>query len=117
MKLWHDDIRRPPDETWEWARTNGEALQILRDNRGEIVEASLDHDLGMHDADPDAPHAIYLKGFSEDDGRVLVKAMVEEDLVPALVTIHSWNPKRAKEMADMLNDAGYDCVLSPFKVS
>lgn len=26
MKLWVDDIRRPPDETWQWAKNFGSAM-------------------------------------------------------------------------------------------
>ena len=33
MKLWVDDIRRPPDASWAWARTNAEAIEIHSWNR------------------------------------------------------------------------------------
>src|SRR5207237_9811908 len=53
MKLWVDDIRRPPDDSWAWARTNEEAIEALRS--GEVNEASLEHVMGVHEPDPDAP--------------------------------------------------------------
>ncbi|WP_100469528.1 cyclic-phosphate processing receiver domain-containing protein [Mycobacteroides abscessus] len=44
MKLWVDDERTPPD-SWVWAKTSNEALNLL--DEVESVEAlSLDHDLG-----------------------------------------------------------------------
>lgn len=43
MKLWLDDIR-PAPEGWFWVKTDGEAREMLL--TGEVVEASLDHDLG-----------------------------------------------------------------------
>ena len=55
MKLWFDDIRRPPDDTWLWARTIEEAKLLVQTN--EIDEASLDHDLGLHEYDPDEQDA------------------------------------------------------------
>lgn len=38
-----DDLRQPPPG-WEWAKTVEEAILIIES--GEVVEASLDHDLG-----------------------------------------------------------------------
>lgn len=55
MKLWFDDIRRPPDDTWFWARTIEDAKLIV--NSHDIQEASLDHDLGLHEYDPDEQDA------------------------------------------------------------
>lgn len=114
VKLWHDDIRSSPDG-WEWARTNEAAQAILID--GDVDEISLDHDLGLDHLDPHAdPEAIYFAGRSpRGTGLDLVWWMVENKLVPAKVTIHSWNPDGAQTMARVLNGAGYDCVVSPFQ--
>lgn len=49
--LWLDDIRRPPSSFWKWARTLDDAKMII--NTCNVLEASLDHDLGLHDRDPD----------------------------------------------------------------
>ena len=48
MKLWLDDVRPPPDETWLWARTVDEAKRSSPQT--ELSEQSLDHDLGSHGA-------------------------------------------------------------------
>ena len=29
MKIWVDDIRTPPDDTWEWVKTSQEAIDLL----------------------------------------------------------------------------------------
>jgi hypothetical protein len=114
IKLWHDDIRRPPDDTWTWARTNKEALDYLY--HGNVVECSLDHDLGLHDIDPDIPDAdTYFAGvWSEEDGYSLVEAMIAENLVPPKVTIHSWNPPGAARMARRLKDVGVIATVQPY---
>lgn len=125
MKLWHDDIRRAPDESWTWARTNDEAKRLLEEHapwssshgNDPITEISLDHDLGMHDEDPDDLEAVFLKGDAADNGYALVCWMIENKCVPPKVTIHSWNPIGAANMAARFNRFGYDCYISPFKLA
>lgn len=45
MKLFVDDIRNAPDDTWHVARTVTEAIRCIRYYRDEIKEISLDHDI------------------------------------------------------------------------
>ena len=47
MKLWVDDIRRPPSTTWSWASSSASAIEIL--SSAQVMELSLDHDLGGSD--------------------------------------------------------------------
>lgn len=44
MKIWLDDEREAPDETWTRAKNTHEALWLLSTNQVELL--SLDHDLG-----------------------------------------------------------------------
>lgn len=118
MKLWHDDIR-PAPVGWAWARTNAQAQFILRG--GNVEECSLDHDLGFHDVEiPDDPdeliEVMQLKG-DEETGEELVRWMIDNDLVPPKVRIHSWNPAGASTMAKLLNDHEYDVEVTPFYLS
>lgn len=118
MRIWHDDVRRPPDDTWEWARTNKRAKALLLVNRELAEEISLDHDLGCENVDPDAPDAIYLAGPSnEGSGYDLVCWMIEQSLVPPIVTIHSWNPVGAQNMAARLNRFGHNCIIKRYEGS
>lgn len=120
VRLWHDDIRRPPDGTWDWARTNRAAMHVLLDGhlKGRPVqEASLDGDIGLHERDPDAPDAWLLAGDSPDgDGIDLALAMVALRVVPPRVTIHSMNDAKASYMAHILRrharDEGRDLDLT-----
>jgi hypothetical protein len=111
MKLWHDDIRRPPDETWTWARTNDEAKLLLLNH--EVEEASLDHDLGLHGHDPDVLDADLYAAPQTEDGYELVAWMIENGKVPPRIRIHSWNPPGAKRMAQALGGL-CECVVRPF---
>jgi len=54
-RLWLDDIRRPPSSGWYWARTIQEAKLVVISHKIEM--ASLDHDMGLHEFDPDAENA------------------------------------------------------------
>jgi hypothetical protein len=45
IKLWLDDARRPPDDSWHWVRTAEEAVAWLRQDC--VERASLDHDLDL----------------------------------------------------------------------
>lgn len=114
MKLWHDDIRIPPDETWTWARTNAIAKIYLES--GKVTECSLDHDHGLEELDPYSdPELMAFAGRSPaGTGADLVMWMILERKVPVQVRIHSWNPIGAAIMANMLNDAGYNCVVAPY---
>ena len=42
--LWLDDIRPMPAHYTHWAKTARQAIEILQ--TGEVIECSLDHDLG-----------------------------------------------------------------------
>jgi hypothetical protein len=121
-RLWVDDVRPPPQPGWEWARTNTQAKELLA--TGEVVECSLDHDMGLHDIevpdpaiDPDAfLDAVCKAGVAEETGYDLVCWMIENEHVPYRVTIHSWNPGGAANMASRLNYYGYDCYITPYKI-
>lgn len=123
MKLWLDDVRQPPDETWEWARTNEAAMAFLR--TGTVTECSLDHDLGLNelgieetddwDKIIEITYAIAnATEISESTGLDLVEWMVDTGRVPDKVTIHSWNPDGAMRMAQRLAYHGYDVTIDPY---
>lgn len=121
LKLWHDDVRRPPEGDWLWVRTNEEARRALAYAAlvdQPFVEASLDHDLGLHDYDPDVPDADLQRlpdGARPEEGWELVEWMIDCDVVPEKVTIHSWNPNGADRMAALLRDAGHSPIIQPYE--
>lgn len=119
MKLWHDDVRRPPDPSWIWARTNEEAiLRLICQRRAgdPVLEMSMDHDLGGEDLNPDDPDSWIFRGGSEaGSGLDLAWCMVRLNLVPPSVTIHSWNPDGARAMQGVLSLAGVDAPYVPYR--
>lgn len=72
MKLWVDDLRTPPDETWTWARSSDEAVLHLL--MRPVEELSLDHDLG-----------------GDDTTRPVVLWMCEQGVWPAIIHVHTAN--------------------------
>jgi hypothetical protein len=89
MKLWLDDLR-PAPEDWYWVKSVDEAKTALES--GDVLYASLDHDLG----DPDAP-----------TGYDFCLWMAEFDIWPTeVVTVHSANPVGAKRMCGVVDRYG-----------
>jgi len=115
IKLWHDDVRPPPEDDWHWARTNEEAIALL--STGQVTVVSLDHDLGLHEIDSSLPGAINLAGASpEGSGYDLVKWMCETKHLPARIVVHSWNPDGAKRMVARFRDEGCDVEVRPYRL-
>lgn len=88
MKIWVDDIRTPPDNSWFWAKTSEDAIQELIVSKmmfegklggicsmGFITVMSLDHDLG-----------------GDDTTHPVVLWCCENDFWPVEVVCHSSNP-------------------------
>ena len=46
IKLFIDDLRKCPDNTWIVVRNYSKAMQLIKENIGNIQAISLDHDLG-----------------------------------------------------------------------
>lgn len=117
IRLWHDDIR-PAPEGWVWARTNQAAQEILKTNN--VIEISMDHDLGLdHFSEEEIdtnPELLFGMGQSEQTGYHLVVWMIDNCFVPPRITIHSWNPAGAKEMAARFNRFGYNVAVSPYRI-
>ena len=94
MKIWVDDIRTPPDDSWTWYKTSYEAIKSLEHGlwlcqnksaiyRDEIM--SLDHDLG-----------------GDDTTRPVVLWCCENNFWPVEVVVHSANPPGAYWLESMI---------------
>lgn len=91
-KLWLDDAHRPPSGDWVWAKTVDTALEILA--TGTVVEASFDNDLYPF----------------ERDGLEVVEWMIDHEVFPRLVAIHSANEAASDWMCGLLQRSGYGPV-------
>jgi hypothetical protein len=97
MKLWIDDLRTPPDESWRWAKNSYEALGILRAEYSalvglasiqtdELTAVSFDHDLG-----------------GEDTSRPVMLWMAEYGFWPKTVYVHTMNVVGADYLMGIAN--------------
>lgn len=103
MKLWVDDYRDAPDDTWTVVRKVEPAIKALRNFL--FTEISLDHDIeNRPDDETFKPVAYFI-------GQRFYKLKF-----PPKITIHSLNPVGAKEMQDVLKDYGLESTYSPYKV-
>lgn len=126
MKLWLDDIR-PAPIGWTLATHAASALQHLL--TGQVIEASLDHDLGWCDTCSELAKlegGIILNPVIVNQcphvpqGSELAKWMVEQDAWPKeRITIHSWNPDGARRMANILSvgRSPVPIFIRPYKVA
>lgn len=93
VKVWHDDVRRPPDDSWIWCRSNQEVIRIAKAFR--IDELSMGHDLGGSDiplSDLDQMDTDFLQVDGDETGVDLADWLGSNDKIPSRVTIHTMNP-------------------------
>lgn len=107
IKLWLDDERLPP-VGWTWAKNYAECVELLRKHGHTVAELSLDHDLAIahYLGDPTA----------EKTGYDIALWMVERNVWPAVVRIHSANPVGRERMASMVRrnaPASTTLILDP----
>lgn len=112
IKLWLDDVRQPPDNSWTWVETPQEAIALI-DNQNVAI-ASLDYDLGMRDPElfQDYANGLISAEEAELNGMAVVKHMIETGRVPKRVIIHSANPVGAEKMRKAL-DPLTDVFVNP----
>jgi hypothetical protein len=96
MKIWLDDVRNAPDETWLWVRDFDEAQSALNKYRGKVELMSFDHDLGL------VEDGLFLDyADSGYDLLCWIEKMAAKgkwQFVPARMQIHSANPVGRKNM-------------------
>lgn len=89
-KLWVDDLRPPPDDTWEWVtnpwRAIGKIVGKMQCDESKFKVMSLDHDLG-----------------GDLTSRPIVLFLCEyDDYWPVEVYVHSQNPVGVSWLTGMI---------------
>jgi hypothetical protein len=87
-KLFLDDERNPPDDSWITCRSSEEAISLAK-SKGSPDFMSLDHDLGGDDT-----VMKFLKRF--------VSEVWDGDLEPPKYKVHSANPVGAKNIISFM---------------
>jgi hypothetical protein len=91
-----------------WARSAARAIELLR--TGEVVQVSLDHDLGMDGHGQTAAGIILVRPVEEAGTGYDVAAWIEEQahagaLPPMLWAIHSANPVGRERIRQAMESA------------
>lgn len=94
MKVWLDDVRPPPDDTWTVAKTAKECIRLLDTNSGAVELCSLDHDLGSEKPGEDGYEVLRWieRNCSKDP----------EYLPPRSILVHTSNPVARERMYQAL---------------
>lgn len=87
MKIYLDDLRPLPDESWTPAKTWWEFKNLLNENKDSVTEISFDHDLGFPYEDNGYKCMCYLELLVET-GRMKAP----------LIHIHTANPSVRDKM-------------------
>jgi hypothetical protein len=93
IHLWLDDVRPMPTGFNVWAINVQEAIMWLKE--GNVVEISLDHDLGPKE----------LNGEGIDVAKYIEEAAFKGELKPLKWYVHSANPVGANNMSMALKNA------------
>jgi len=125
MKIWLDDLRPAPNDSWTYTKDYEETIQLLKQlmlEGQEIEVASLDHDLGgqaynycancrTKDLTYEEWHALFVHGCEHGPkvGRCVVEWMERHNFWPKRIIIHSHNTEGAQRMAEIA--APYTKVL------
>lgn len=97
MKLWLDDFRLPPDETWIWCKTADEAISCLQFDKDRVTEISLDHDLG---------HTEVYRERTGYDVATWIENMAASKMIERMKwSVHSANPYGAKRIRMAMESA------------
>lgn len=113
MKLFVDDIRDAPDDTWHTVRTVTEAIRVLYNNHDKIKVISLDHDIsypvevnGLSRPYP-SPETFHAVAYYISDSY----SNWSSDLLPKII-LHTANPLGAEQMEATLYRFDVEIKLS-----
>lgn len=129
IKLFHDDNRFPPDDSWEWVKTNDEAKEILALHNVGFI--SIDMDLGAIEGTDfrygkergdryrglTCKNVDWLRNMNNDPGENgldLAKWMIEQKIIPERIVVHTWNYWGANAIIEAFKAAGHDHVQREF---
>ncbi len=103
MKLWIDDMRDAPDDSWTVVRKVQPAIIFIAQFGLKITDISLDHDIeNRPDDETFKPVAYY------------IALHYFNTATKPNVRIHSDNPVGAKELQAILHDWGIDAPWEPY---
>jgi len=90
FKVWLDDVRTPPDDSWMWVKTVMD-LEVFMLTWGDKIDIlSLDHDMGEREE----TGYDFLCWLEER----LVRGDLQPEELPGMINVHSANPVGRERM-------------------
>jgi Cyclic-phosphate processing Receiver domain len=91
MRLWLDDVRKPPDDSWTWAQNAEDFSALLADYGRQCTEISFDHDISSYDYIGNEITGYHCLCWVE-------KKVYNGEMQLPKMTVHSANPAGRKKM-------------------
>lgn len=107
-KLFLDDMRKAPDNTWDVVRSYDEFTQYIEKN-GVPDIISFDHDLGLEhypifEENPSAMTIPY-ETYKEKTGYHCAQWLIQRGILPSKYFVHSMNPVGKKNIEFIMSAA------------
>lgn len=113
MKLWVDDIRNAPNESWTVARNVTSAIGFIYIFREGIDEISLDHDISQQVTVGETSRPYPSPETFRSVAHYVAAVYSGAEKKPK-ITIHSANPVGSKFMQELLEEHGFsDITYAP----
>lgn len=101
MKLFVDDVRTPPDDSWIVTKTYQDAIKLIDKHTDQIELISLDHDLGLDSCKIEYDHGgneVYIEQTGYDILLHIVQRKFDGKPIPKEFRVHSANPVGVERM-------------------
>ena len=105
MKLWIDDIRTPPDDSWHICRNVSSAIRALDMFADEVTDINLDHDISHQVVVGKMSRPYPCEETFQAVARYIATLKLLHPQWSPKVQIHTSNYVGAQEMQDILKNA------------
>lgn len=115
--LFLDDIRNADRNRWDIVRSYDSFVEYMRTHSVPPV-ISFDHDLGIehYPRGEQDPHAVIpYSEFKEKTGYDAAKWLVENNKLPKIALVHSFNTVGAKNIALLMDRARVETIVAPYR--
>lgn len=116
--LFLDDVRNATPERWDIVRSYNAFVKYLQTQPVPPV-ISFDHDLGIEHyptTEQSYDDKIDYSSYKEKTGYDAALWAIENDKLPKIALVHSYNIVGARNIARVLIEAGVETILAPYAV-
>lgn len=114
--LFLDDVRNATPDRWDIVRSFASFVEYFATHPVPPV-ISFDHDLGIeHYPTKEQSHEdkIDYSSYTEKTGYDAAKWLVENNKLPKIAIVHSYNIVGARNIENVMRDAGVETIRAPY---